>query len=306
MIEYEIVTHDRIRGVRVLVNTIRIRSIHMHHDAELLYAISGSGTIIIKNQPHPMKTGDVLLINAYESHEILSEQDGFTLVIIQFSSHFLQDYGSLRNILFLDSELRTVMKETDYHTLCRHIEQLSLAYLEGGDYFHLPVISHLSEILYLILNRTHIELLSETEYSKRRKNEKRMKRVSEYIETNYQDQIRLSDIAEQENLTVTHLSHLISEQFGVSFQDYLKHKRLENAVRLIHTGRTLSEISEYCGFSELKYMTKAFKETFHMTPAEYRKKEEQIPSVSSLEDRSEYIYSDREALVLLRQSFGDN
>jgi AraC-like DNA-binding protein len=133
-----------------------------------------------------------------------------------------------------------------------------------------------------------------------------MKRVSEYIEANYQDQIRLSDIAEQENLTVTHLSHLISEQFGVSFQDYLKHKRLENAVRLIHTGRTLSEISEYCGFSELKYMTKAFKETFHMTPAEYRKKEEQIPSVSSLEDRSEYIYSDREALALLRQSFGDN
>jgi len=42
-----------------------------------------------------------------------------------------------------------------------------------------------------------------------------------------------------------------------------------------------------------------------MTPAEYRKKEEQISSVSSLEDRSEYIYSDREALALLRQSFGD-
>ena len=51
-------------------------------------------------------------------------------------------------------------------------------------------------------------------------------------------------------------------------------------MRLIHTGRTLSEISEYCGFSELKYMTKAFKETIHMTPAEY-------------------IYSDAEAVSLL-------
>ncbi len=35
MIEYEIVKHDVIRGVRVLVNTIRFRSTHMHHDTEL-------------------------------------------------------------------------------------------------------------------------------------------------------------------------------------------------------------------------------------------------------------------------------
>lgn len=303
MIEYELVTHDRIRGVRVLINTIRIRAIHMHHDAELLYTLQGSGTIVIRNHPYAVKAGDAVLINAHESHEIISGQGDFTLIIIQFSPHFLEDYGSLRNIRYLDTMLCEAMECGAYRKLTEEIRSLSLAYLEGGPYSQLSVISHLSRILYLILTNTRTEVLSDTEYTKRRRNEKRMKRVSEYIEANYQDQIRLSDLADTEHLTVTHLSHLITEQFGISFQDYLKHKRLENAVRMIHSDRTLSEISEYCGFSELKYMTKAFRETFHMSPAEYRKKEEQTQYVSPSRDHTEYIFSDEKALALLRTLF---
>ena len=57
-----------------------------------------------------------------------------------------------------------------------------------------------------------------------------------------------------------------------------------------------------CGFSELKYMTKAFREAFHMTPSEYRDAGTPVPGGSSREDRSEYIYSRQEALDLLKQN----
>ena len=302
MIEYEIVKHDRIRGVRILVNTIRIRSVHMHHDTELLYVIRGSGTVIIRSRSYPLTENDGIFINAYESHEILSNEPGFTLVIIQFSGHFLQDYCPIRNVLFPEQNLKEILSKKDMAALGSEILDLSVAYLEADHYFSLYCVSKLSGILYRILKNADVQVLDDTEYAKRRKSEKRMKRISEFIEQNYQDTVRLTDIAEQEGITVTHLSHLIREQFGMSFQEYLKNKRLECAVRMIHSGRTLSEIAALCGFSELKYMTKAFQEAFGMTPAEYRRMEPPSFDRRNAPDSSEYIYSRNEALTLLRKT----
>ena len=148
---------------------------------------------------------------------------------------------------------------------------------------------------------TCFKLESEAEYTRRHRDEKRMKRISDYIEAHFQDPIRLADLAESEDITVTHLSHLIKDLFGVSFQEYLRNKRLEHALRLIHSGRPLSEISAEAGFSELKYMTAAFKETFHMTPAQYRRNVQQDPIETSMPNSSEYIWPDHEALPMLEQ-----
>ena len=302
MIEYEIVKHDRIRGVRVLVNAIRIRSVHMHHDVELLYVIRGSGTVIIRNRSYSLSEKDGIFINAYESHEILSNDSNFTLIIIQISGHFLQDYAPVRNVIFPEENLSRLLSSDEMSGLRNEIYDLSIAYLGAEEYFRLYCVSRLSGILYRILNNTDAQILNEEEYAKRRRSEKRMKRISEYIEQNYQDSIRLSDIAEQEGITVTHLSHLIRKHFGMSFQEYLKNKRLENAVRMIHTGRTLSEISALCGFSELKYMTKAFQEAFQMSPAEYRRQEVPAINRNHASDSSEYIYSRQEALKILHET----
>ncbi|MCR5449627.1 MAG: AraC family transcriptional regulator [Solobacterium sp.] len=301
MIEYEIVKHDRIRGVRVLVNTIRIRSTHMHHDTELLYVIRGSGTVVIRNHPYHLKQDDSLVINAYEPHEILSEGTDFTLIIIQFSGHFLQDYCSLNHMLFPGGNLREQLSEEMMDRLKKEIFDLSVSYLEGGEYFSMFCVSRLSGILYMLMKHTDIIVLSESEYTKKRKTEKRMIRISEYIEMNYMEPIRLADLAEKEGITETHLSHFIRQEFGISFQDYLRSKRLESAVRLIGTNRTLCEISDACGFSELKYMTKAFRQAFHMTPAEYRELESPAANKTAASDSSEYIYSNAEALALLHE-----
>jgi xylan 1,4-beta-xylosidase len=301
MIEYEIIRHDKIRGIRVFVNTIRFRSIHMHHDAEILYAIKGSGKVIVRNTSYAIQEGSCLLINAYDSHEIVSDAVPLTAVIIQFSPHFLQDYCDLRTVRFGLIDLQSVFAAEEYAQLKKEILQISCAYLEAADSFALYVISRLSDILYRFMMSGHAERVSEAEYTRRHRDEKRMKRISDYIEAHFQDAIRLADLAEREDITVTHLSHLIKDLFGVSFQEYLRNKRLEHALRLIHSGRPLSEISAEAGFSELKYMTAAFKETFHMTPAQYRRNVQQDPIETSMPNSSEYIWPDHGALPMLEQ-----
>ncbi len=301
MIEYEIVRHDRIRGLRVLLNTIRMRAMHMHHDIELLNVLQSEGTVIVRNSRYAVQAGDCILVNAFDHHEILSPHPDFILLIIQFSRHLTDTYFSLHNIRFRDEVLKQCMPENAYQDMTKTVMKLAERYFTADRYNETGCVACLSEILYILLRHTATEAVSEEENARRKKNEQRMRRISEYIEANYRDQIRLRDIAEAENITETHLSHIIREYFGVSFQDYLRDKRLEHAVRLIgNENLTLGDIAARSGFSELKYMTAAFRDAFGMSPSAYRKQAPPADGESDIRTPYEHIYSEKEALQIVR------
>ena len=301
MIEYEIVKHDRLKDVRIFINSIRLRSVHMHRDLELFVVLEGEGNIIIKNEKHRVRKGDTILINAYDSHEIIAISDTLTLLIIQFSNHFLREYyHAMRNTVFLNSTPRSKFTGTEYVRLLDDMIRLSEDYLKGEHLFELSCVHYLSDILHMLYRYMDTAELSETEYTKRKKQNRRIDRITSYISENYQGPIRLSDLAEMEGITTTHLSHFFTENFGMTFQEYLKDKRLECALRMIgDDSLTISEIASSSGFSELKYMTKAFKDAFGMSPSEYRTNKVITLPANIKADISEYIHSRDDSLKIL-------
>ena len=307
MTEFEIVRHNKIKDVRVFLNSIRMRSLHMHHDTELLFVYSGEGTVRIRNTGYDVRKGDSILINAYESHEIICRDEPITFLIVQFSNHFLRDYYyAVRNTVFRDNDPRKCLSPQDYEDFTKLILHLAETYFAGEELYELRCISDLSLILSLIYRSMKTEKLSDAEYSMHKKSHRRIDRIAGYIDSYYQDQIRLADIAETEGITITHLSHFISEHFGMTFQEYLKEKRLGCAVRLIlDPSLSLSNVAASSGFSDLKYMNAAFREVFGMNPEEYRKKQEGHIWEDKKAGASEYIYSDEEALDLLKHNSVD-
>ncbi len=303
VVEYEVVRHNKIKDINVFINSIRMRSLHMHHDMELLLLVKGEGSILIKNRKYRIFEGDCILINAYESHEILSREGSMTFIIIQFSNHFLRDYFyTIRNAVFPDPLVREHFPEKEYKELTDDILALGKIYLEEKELYELQLVAVFSKILHSLFTYMNVEELSESEYSKRKKVNRRIDRISAYIEANYTEQIRLADIAESEDITLTHLSHFIRDNFGMSFQDYLKEKRLGAAVRLItDPSTTLSAVASESGFSELKYMTAAFKDVFDLTPQQYRQMGLDLSAENKKASAFEYIYSKDEALHLLSE-----
>ncbi|MBQ3418672.1 MAG: helix-turn-helix domain-containing protein [Erysipelotrichaceae bacterium] len=303
MIEYEIIKHDKIKNIRVFINSIKLRSPHMHHDIELFYVLDGEGTIVIKNKKYHVTKGDSVLINAYDSHEILAAKNSLTLIIIQFSKNLLSDlYPALNKTIFIDSLPRDVMPKEEYQIFIKNIIELSYTYIQADSLFELKSIHHLSIILFYLFKYLKNDQLSQEKYSKLRKQNKRIDRINSYIDEHYQEQIRLSEIAELEKISVTHLSHFITKQFGMTFNEYLTDKRLECSLRQVsNLSLSLSEIAINSGFSELKYMTKAFKKTFGLTPKEYRLKGLISLPINKKTTASEYIYSNSECLDILNR-----
>lgn len=144
-------------------------------------------------------------------------------------------------------------------------------------------------------------MLSQQDYRPIQQKTDRILSVTDYIDEHFTQKLLLEDIAQREGISMMYLSHLFKEALGISFQGYLKQKRFEHACNLIATtGRSILDISISSGFSDVRYLTKLFRERFGCTPKEYRRDTANRPGrlTSSLES-TEYIFTPQDGFLLL-------
>ena len=102
-------------------------------------------------------------------------------------------------------------------------------------------------------------------------NSDRIKKVCEYIEKNYQEKIKIQDIAARLNITETTLSRLMKKRTGRSFIEFLNDYRIGFATRwLTETNQTISEIAFRCGFYNISNFNRIFRKIKGCTPGRYR------------------------------------
>ena len=301
--EYELIRHPKMNQLNMFVNRIVYRSNHMHSDFEIAIVLDGEGSISTQNHTYALKRGSAILLNSNEPHDITGFDFGVTLLLIQFSRNFLQEYfPALSNTVFDDGNVRQYLPPARFRDLHDTLLNAGMEYLSGSAYFELTCVSQMAVVLRQLLTFLPKEQISVGEAVKRSKNEQRMTRISNFLEQNYQMPIRLSDLAEQEGVSPTHLSHFISEHFGMTFQEYLNNIRFEHAVRIIgNPTLTLSEVSAESGFSELKYMTRMFEKQLDVKPAQFREhfiylNNESTGDTSPETTTLEYYLSDEEGL----------
>lgn len=93
------------------------------------------------------------------------------------------------------------------------------------------------------------------------------------IRENYHKDISLSAIAEELNVSGTHLSHLFKKETGVSLIDYLTDFRIERAKLLLQSSDLeLKEIAEKTGFRGYNYFLRVYKERTGHTPSQDARK----------------------------------
>ena len=74
-------------------------------------------------------------------------------------------------------------------------------------------------------------------------------------------------------ISVSEALRCFHNTIGLTPIQYLKNYRIQQAAaQLQNTDRKISEIGNACGFQEMSYFAKAFREIMGVTPSRYRKK----------------------------------
>lgn len=94
-----------------------------------------------------------------------------------------------------------------------------------------------------------------------------------YLEENYRNRITLKMLSQRFLISEGHIDRLVRKEVHMGAISYLKHLRLEAASKaLVRTAKHICDIGEDVGYSEPNYFCRIFKETYGMTPTEYREK----------------------------------
>jgi AraC-like DNA-binding protein len=102
-------------------------------------------------------------------------------------------------------------------------------------------------------------------------NSSKIKKVYDYIRLNYQNKIKLEDIAAMLNMTSISFSRLIKQRTGKTFVEFLNDYRIGCATRLlIESNDSIAEIAFKCGFNNMANFNRIFKKSKGYTPSSFR------------------------------------
>ena len=105
-----------------------------------------------------------------------------------------------------------------------------------------------------------------------RLDERRVRRVREYVEEHLADDIAVADLASVACLSTFYFTRAFSAAVGMPPHRYVSQRRLERAKTMIGAGVTsIEEMAFMCGFSSQSSFTRAFRRATGLTPAMYRR-----------------------------------
>ena len=95
----------------------------------------------------------------------------------------------------------------------------------------------------------------------------------DYIEEHISDELSIRHVSEIAGYHPAYFSNLFKRELGMSYSDFLAGLRIQRAKEMLTgSGRSLQQISEECGFSDLSYFSAKFKRMTGMTPSQWRSK----------------------------------
>lgn len=100
----------------------------------------------------------------------------------------------------------------------------------------------------------------------------RLRRLHRYLELNYMKELRVSALAREYGFDRSHLYRIFKARYGIGIKEYLTKQRMNNAVRLLADGFSVSESAAMVGYADAFNFSKAFKEHFGVPPSKYKSK----------------------------------
>jgi len=96
-----------------------------------------------------------------------------------------------------------------------------------------------------------------------------VRRVRQYLDTYYGENVSLDDLARLAGLSPFHLSRVFAREVGLPPHTYLTGVRVDHAKRLLLAGHPAATAARETGFVDQSHLTRHFKRIVGVTPGQY-------------------------------------
>jgi len=97
-----------------------------------------------------------------------------------------------------------------------------------------------------------------------------LKMAADHVDQNYRQKITVEELAEHSGYSTSHFARVFTKVYGTSPIQYVNQIRIIHAKNLLRTGQyTLAQIAQECGFSNVYYFSRCFKQITGTTPSKW-------------------------------------
>ncbi len=250
---------------------------HWHDEIELIVVVNGKMELVVEGKKFVFSVGEGIFINSGRLHSC-ANFDETNCFLKSFVLHSKFIYGDLSSILY-QNYLHPLINESSVGFVILTDEMCDLVlsayniFVEKPFAFEFSVREHLTKIIMAIIKDTEKD--NSPVDAKKTRQLNRCKLMLSFIHNNYGEDITLFDIANSANIKESECLRCFKTVLNTSPVKYLKTYRIERSAFALKTSaQPIIDIALSCGFVEMSYFSKSFKEQYKMTPTEYRKSEQ--------------------------------
>jgi len=208
------------------------------------YIKEGKGIIINKNGTHTAKKGDIFIIKPHQVNTYTADKnEPWEYIWIGFD-------GELAKRLNLIEETVVSFPEITFFEMleCENIQSTKSEFLTSK--------------IFMILSILFSNEKGKNDY---------VKQVSDYIDTNYMNEIYVEDISKLIKLDRRYLCRIFKISTGITIKQYIINIRIKKAKELLKAGFSISDASSMTGYTDSFNFSKMFKKICGISPFKYKK-----------------------------------
>ncbi len=205
----------------------------------LHYVSTGKGVLYKNNKKYPVRSGQVFLIKPGEVTKYTADKiDPWHYIWIGGTGKMVDKLADMPAVFDVNGSIFKQIKN------CESYINMRESYL-AGCLFHI-----LCEIF---------ESSATTDS---------VMAVENYIDSNYMNNPKIVDIAQNLNLNRKYLARLFKKKTGVTMQEYITNRKMEAAKRLLSSGYNVNETAQMIGYCDQSSFSRAFKNHFGASPSQ--------------------------------------
>ena len=276
---FEIIQPDAGSSFRVLHHNVSADTFkwhyHYHPEYEIVCVFEGSGRRHVGNHLSYYTEGDLVLIGSslphggfgYGSVDIHEE------IVVQFKADFMgnsfltkPEMENIKNLFERSKQGLSFYGKTK--------KELSEKFKNLPQLPHFERMIELLIILQKLANSTEFITLNQTNirYNFSLKDQERLDKVYKYVEEKYSQIIDIQKVAVICNLTVPAFCNYFKKNLNQTFTDFTNEYRINQACKMLLEGQEIVDICYRCGFNNVSYFGRVFKQFKGTNPSEFKRK----------------------------------
>ena len=277
--EFEIIQSDFGSSFRLLHHQVTADTFkwhyHYHPEYEIVYVFEGSGRRHVGNHLSNYDDGDLVLIGSNLPH------GGFGYgavgtheeVVVQFTEDFLgegflskPEMNNIKKLFELSKQGVSFDRKVKEKLTEKFRNLLQIQPFER--------MIELLNILQYLANSTEYKLLNgaNIRYNFSLKDQERLRKVYVFVEENFAKDIDIQQVANICNLTVPAFCNYFKKNLNQTFTDFMNEYRINQACKMLLEGEGIVDICFRCGFNNISYFGRVFKQIKSTNPSEFRRK----------------------------------